>query len=204
MDERQHVTTKGESAMSENALHQILAGGDLDKLLEAALSHIPEDRLNNAVFHRFCEKGYGAKANLRKLSNGEMECVLGLGSTIVPGESRCNINVQPGQTFILNRLVIPSYCADDFLVTNIMVGKNSIFPDNERGVPAALFSEREYNFKLIQVEAPSLLFISVMIVNQSPYDKAFHGALIGHTPPAGDISSEQATPVLLPCGDTYG
>jgi hypothetical protein len=193
--------------MSENTLQKILVGIAPDKLLEGALDVIGTDRLYEEILRRFCEKD---KIDLPALPDGSSMVALGLGSTCVAGNSSANINVQSFRDFIPDRLVIPTYCAEHFLVTDIKNGGNTIFFDSTGCAPAMFSNERVYNFKFAPEVARYLGYVRVSVTNQSLTARNFQGVIVGHTPPMGANALAAAkncletVAALMISGDTHG
>jgi len=106
------------------------------------------------------------------------EYALGLGSTVVGGNSSANINVQPQVIFRPERLVVPSNIAMDFLITDIKVGKNSQLVSTG-ALPAVMFTENAFGVRLKMDTAQISMFVTISVTNQSPNARNFQGGLVG-------------------------
>ena len=111
------------------------------------------------------------------------EYALGFGSTAVPGKSSANIGVQPQVIFRPERLVIPASIAEDFLITDIKVGKNSQLVSTG-AIPASAFTSRSEATRMKMDTAQISMFVTISVTNISKKMKFFQAVLFG--PPKED------------------
>jgi hypothetical protein len=106
------------------------------------------------------------------------EYALGFGSTLVPAKSSANISVQPQVVFRPERLVIPASIAEDFLITDIKVGKNSQLVSTG-AIPASAFTNHSEPSRMKMDTAQIAMFVTVSVTNTSKEDKFFQCAIFG-------------------------
>jgi len=186
------------SAEFEEAITTLLSGHSNECILDAILKRIPEKDLYQAMLRVF-ERQNTVMAPA--FPENTLMRAVGLGSTSVQGCSSANINVQPQcDDFHLDRLIISSEIADDFLVTDIKIGRNSQLA-SVGAIPGAAFPENVFAIKL-KGTAHHDQFITVSVTNQTPSTRNFQGVLIGHTDsPAPARRGDQADGMLNPYGD---
>ena len=126
------------------------------------------------------------------------EYALGFGSTLVRGNSSSNISVQPQVVFRPERLVIPASIAEDFLITDIKVGKNSQLVSTG-ALPAAAFTVRSESTRMAMDTAQISMFVTVSVTNISKEPKNFQGVIFGpsldptwSSAPAGRFSARRS------------
>ena len=104
---------------------------------------------------------------------------LGFGSTLVKANSSANINVQPQVAFRPERLVIPASIADDFIITDIKVGKNSQLVSTG-AIPAAAFASSRSEANCMMMDTAQIsMFVTVSVTNTSDMDRHFQGVIFG-------------------------
>lgn len=169
---------KSEEASDEfkTALAVLLRGHSNECILDAILDKIPESDLCQAMLRVFERQNTVMSPTF---SGDAIMCAIGLGSTSVAGFSSANINVQPFADFHLDRLIISSSIAENFLVTGIKVGRKPQF-DTSGALPGTAFTESVYAIKLRGDIAKAQQFITVSVTNQHPGAQNFQGCLIGH------------------------
>ena len=106
------------------------------------------------------------------------EYALGFGSTAVQGKSSANINVQPQVIFRPERLVIPASIAEDFLITDIKIGKNSQLVSTG-AFPASAFTSRSETARMRMDTAQISMFVTISVTNTSKKMKLFQAVLFG-------------------------
>ena len=106
-------------------------------------------------------------------------CAIGLGSTSVASCSSANINVHPVEGFRLDRLIISSEVAKDFLITDIKIGWDSQL-NSIGAIPGDAFAEGVFAIKLPGNMVKPDQWIIVSATNQVPNRRNFQGVLIGH------------------------
>ena len=114
----------------------------------------------------------------KPVGESSKEYALGFGSTLVHGNSSANINVQPQVVFRPERLVIPASIAEDFLITDIKVGKNSQLVSTG-ALPAAAFTSRSESSRMKMDTAQISMFVTVSVTNTSKEDKFFQCVIFG-------------------------
>jgi hypothetical protein len=114
----------------------------------------------------------------KPVSETSKEYALGLGFTAVAGKSSANINVQPQVAFRPERLVIPASIAEDFLITDIKVGKNSQLVSTG-AIPAAAFTHRSESNRMKMDTAQISMFVTISVTNISNEAKNFQGVIFG-------------------------
>jgi hypothetical protein len=145
-------------------------------ILEAILSRIPKEDLCQAMLRVFERQN----TIMSPTFPGEaIMCAIGLGSTSVASCSAVIINVQSLQRFHLDRLIISSSVAKDFLVTDIKIGGESQFI-SPGCIPGTAFTEDVFAIRLRGDVSKSRQFISVSATNQNQHAQNFQGVLIGH------------------------
>ena len=147
-----------------------------EHILDDLLGRIPTDDLCQAMLRVFEGQNTVMSSDLPR---DVIMCSVGLGSTSVSGCSSSNINVQPFEEFRLDRLIISSRVAGDFLITDIKVGKESQF-DSPGAIPGTSFTEDVFAIKLRGDLAMRREFITVSVTNQTGNAQNFQGVLIGH------------------------
>jgi hypothetical protein len=167
---------KEETSEFRQALDALLGGHSNECILDAILERIPKDDLCQAMLRVFERQNTIMSPTF---PGDAIMCAVGLGSTLVRGEGSAYINVQPLEEFHLDRLIIPSTLAGDFLVTDIKVGHESQF--NSPGcIPGMSFTENAWAIKLRGDMAHRRQFITVNVTNQNANARNFQGVLIGH------------------------
>jgi hypothetical protein len=170
---------KEETSEFRQALDALLEGHSNECILDAILKRIPEIDLCQAMLRVFERQNTIMSPTF---PGDAIMCAVGLGSTGVAGVSSAYINVKPFERFHLDRLIISSEVAKDFLVTDIKVGKES--QTNSSGcIPGVAFTEDAFAIKLNGVMAPANQFITVCVTNQNASARNFQGVLIGHINP---------------------
>ena len=150
----------------------------LDAIIGAAIRKKVNSR-KQALANDILRRRVNAGALLRSVSpRSSREYALGLGSTSVAGNSSANINVQPQVIFRPERLVVPSNLAEDFLITDIKVGKNSQLVSTG-ALPAVMFTEQAFGVRLKMDTAQISMFVTVSVTNQNPAARNFQGGLVG-------------------------
>ena len=104
--------------------------------------------------------------------------VVGLGSTLVPGNSSVNISTRALVPFLPKWIVVSSRIADDFLISDIKVEGISQFvgPDV---IPAVLFSSNTVGVRLRMDMVPFNGLFTISVTNQHMYGRNFQGVIIG-------------------------
>jgi hypothetical protein len=109
------------------------------------------------------------------------EVLVGLGSTKVLAFSSANINVQheySGERLKIVRLEVPPDVAENFLLTDIKVSKNSQFY-SEECVPLSVFAADAGRFLKLEVEPwPVGMFLTLSVTNKDRQDRNFQGAVV--------------------------
>jgi hypothetical protein len=103
---------------------------------------------------------------------------LGLGFTEVQGKTSAAICVQPQVEFRPERLVIPASIADDFLIHDIKIGKNSQLVSTG-AIPAAAFTNSSEPSRLRMDVAHLGAFVTVSVTNISQSPRNFQGVFFG-------------------------
>ena len=135
---------KRETGDFERVLTSLLEGHNSERILAAILERIPQNDLCQAMLRVFERQNTVMSPTF---PGNAIMCAIGLGSTQVYGVSSANINVKPFERFHLDRLIISSEVAKDFLVTDIKVGKES--QTNSSGcIPGVAFTEDAFAIKL--------------------------------------------------------
>ena len=170
--------TKREPSEFKEALDQLLGGHSNECIVDAILSRIPEGELCQAMLRVFERQNTVMSP---AFPGNSIMCALGLGSTLVAGNNSANINVQPFEGLRLDRLIIPSSVAGDFLITDIKVAGESQF-GSPGCIPGMAFAETAFAIKLRGDAARPRQFITVCVTNQNFAARNFQGILIGHIP----------------------
>jgi hypothetical protein len=110
--------------------------------------------------------------------DGIKEYALGLGFTEVQGKTSATINVQPQVEFRPERLVIPASIANDFLIHDIKIGKNSQLVSTG-AIPAAAFTNSSEPSRLRMDVARLGEFVTVSVTNISLNPRNFQGVFFG-------------------------
>jgi hypothetical protein len=114
---------------------------------------------------------------------------LGFGSTLVKANSSANINVQPQVVFRPERLVIPASIAEDFLITDIKVGKNSQLVSTG-AIPAAAFTSARSEANCMMMDTAQIsMFVTVSVTNTSDKDRYFQCVIFGPSVDPSWVSS---------------
>ena len=176
------------------ALTTLLKGHSNECILDAILKKIPESDLCQAMLRVFERQNTVMSPTF---PGDAIMCAVGLGSTSVYGLGSVNINAQPFADFHLDRLIISSSIAENFLVTDIKVGKQSQF-DSPGAIPGTAFTENVFAIKLRGDIAKARQFITVSVTNQNPGAQNFQGCLIGHidSPTSADMGDLVSDPHL--------
>jgi hypothetical protein len=136
-------------------------------------------KLNNAMQALLLKKRAQAGTLVeQRAPRKSREYVLGLGSTSITGNASANINVQPQVVFQPQRILIPSNIAQDFLLTDIKVGKNSQLASTG-AVPAVAFTESAFGVRLKMDTAQISMYVTISVTNQNAQARVFQGCLIG-------------------------
>lgn len=107
------------------------------------------------------------------------EYPLGFPTTAVAGgATNNNISAQPQVPFRGRRLIIPSDIAGSFLINDLKVGKNSMFPTSNP-VPARAFTELGVGVDLNLDTAQISQLVIIGVTNTSGAQLNFNAALIG-------------------------
>jgi len=106
------------------------------------------------------------------------EYPLGFPTTAVGAGASATINAQPQVPFRGRRLIIPSDIAGAFLINDLKVGKNSMFPTSNP-VPARAFTELGVGTDLNLDTAQISQLVSLSVTNTSGAALNFNAALIG-------------------------
>ena len=114
------------------------------------------------------------------------QAVLGMGSTWVEAGQRLFINVVAKEAFKVQRMIVPSTVAENFMIEDVMIGRRQLLPSR---VPAILFTETctAITFFGGEVGYPGVITISV--TNMSKKGSWFQGAVIGPTTGNADCDS---------------
>jgi hypothetical protein len=116
---------------------------------------------------------------------------LGFGSTLVKANSSANINAQPQVAFRPERLVIPASIADDFIITDIKVGKNSQLVSTG-AIPAAAFASSRSEANRMRMDTAQIsMFVTVSVTNTSDMDRHFQGVIFGPSVDPSWVSSSK-------------
>ena len=114
---------------------------------------------------------------------------LGFGSTLVKANSSANISVQPQVVFRPERLVIPASIADDFIITDIKVGKNSQLVSTG-AIPAAAFTSARSEANCMMMDTAQIsMFVTVSVTNTSDKDRYFQCVIFGPSVDPSGVSS---------------
>lgn len=96
----------------------------------------------------------------------------------VPNGQTFTITIRPQMTFRVERLVIESDHAGDFLIQDVKVGNRSQF-GAAGSIPARIFQENANGVRLRGDTAQPGIDISVTVFNKGGSDQRFSGAIIG-------------------------
>ena len=165
-----------------------ILGGNKTEIL-AMLADLFDCQISAALIASGCQEFSNATSK---------EYALGLGFTAVAANSSANINVQPQVVFRPERLVIPASIAEDFLITDIKVGKNSQLVSTG-ALPAAAFTVRSESTRMMMDTAQISMFVTVSVTNISKEPKNFQGVIFGpsldptwSSAPAGRFSARRS------------
>lgn len=106
------------------------------------------------------------------------EYPLGFPTTAVAAGAATTITTQPQVPFRGRRLIVPSDIAGSFLINDLKVGKNSMFPTSNP-VPARAFTELGVGVDLNLDTAQISQIISLAVENTSGAQLDFNAAIIG-------------------------
>jgi hypothetical protein len=106
------------------------------------------------------------------------EYPLGFPTTAVAAGGTASIQTQPQVPFRGRRLIVPSYIAGSFLINDLRVGKNSMFPTSNP-VPARAFTELGVGVDLNLDTAQISQLITLNVENTSGAQLEFNACLIG-------------------------
>jgi hypothetical protein len=150
----------------------------------------PDGRLEHVVKRKAVEKRWAIKRDLLRLriASGALrrsvaprsarDYALGLGSTSIAGRSSARINVKPQVSFRPERLMVPSWLAMDFLVTDLKIGRKSqLVPKG--AIPAVMLTENAFGVRLRMDTAHPSMFITISVANLNRSARNFQGAIIG-------------------------
>ena len=115
------------------------------------------------------------------------QAVLGMGSTWVEAGQRLFINVVAKEAFKVQRMIVPSTVAENFMIEDVMIGRRQLLPSR---VPAILFTETctAITFFGGEVGYPGVITISV--TNMSKKGSWFQGAVMG--PATGNAACDSS------------
>lgn len=106
------------------------------------------------------------------------EYPLGFPTTAVAAGGTASIQTQPQVPFRGRRLIVPSDIAGSFLINDLRVGKNSMFPTSSP-VPARAFTELGVGVDLNLDTAQISQLITLNVENTSGAQLDFNACLIG-------------------------
>jgi len=106
------------------------------------------------------------------------EYPLGFPTTPVAGGGTATVTSQPQVPFRPRRLIIPSDIAGSFLLNDILVGKNSMFPAPQP-VPARAFTELGVGVDLNLDTAQISQIVTLRVENTSGAQLDFNAVMIG-------------------------
>jgi len=106
------------------------------------------------------------------------EYPLGFPTTTIAAGASAVINAQPQVPFRGRRLIIPSDIAGSILITDLKIGKNSMFPTSNP-VPGRAFTELGVGVDLNLDTAQISQIVSISVTNTSGAALDFNAALIG-------------------------
>lgn len=106
------------------------------------------------------------------------EYPLGFPTTTVNAGASATISAQPQVPFRGRRLLIPSDIAGSFLINDLKVGKNSMFPTSNP-VPARAFTELGVGVDLNLDTAQISQLVSLSVENTSGANVDFNACIIG-------------------------
>jgi hypothetical protein len=113
----------------------------------------------------------------------KLECVLGLGSTSVSGGSTMNIGVKSNVRFRPTRLRVPLIVANEFMIVDFKIGKNSqLSRYADLPIPATSFCPGDAMPDLDVCEKGQ--FITVTVLNLDNSARIFAGSISG--PPVAE------------------
>jgi hypothetical protein len=104
------------------------------------------------------------------------EVCTGFGPAWIVSELPMTLYAMPQRNARYSRLVIPGYCADDFLVHDVRAGKDSLFGSNP--IPAAAFSERAVGLSF-SLDVPVGLFVAITIQKTNRGQRKFSAMFFG-------------------------
>jgi hypothetical protein len=109
------------------------------------------------------------------------EVLVGFGSTTIYTYSCANLNIQhkySGESLKIVRLEVPPDVAENFLLTDIKVGKNSQFY-SLGAVPLSAFAADAGKFLKLEVDPwPVGLFLTLSVTNKDRNARNFQGAVV--------------------------
>lgn len=106
------------------------------------------------------------------------EYPLGFPTTAVAAATAATIQTQPQVPFRGRRLLIPSDIAGSFLINDLRVGKNSMFP-SANPVPARAFTELGVGVDLNLDTAQISQTVALLVQNTSLAAQTFNACIIG-------------------------
>jgi len=150
----------------------------LDRLVEYLLGRKAVEKkrvIKRDLLRRRIQSG----ALLRSVApRSAREYALGLGSTSIAGRSSARINVKPQVIFRPERLLVPSWLAMDFLVTDLKIGRRSqLVPKG--AIPAVMLTENAFGVRLRMDTAHPSMFITISVANLNRSARSFQCAIIG-------------------------
>lgn len=122
--------------------------------------------------------GRNSAAVVRRQPTKAREYPLGFPTTTVANGASASISAQPQVPFRGRRLIVPSDIAGSFLIDDLKIGKNSMFPSSNP-VPARCFTELGVgvDLNLDTAQISQLVVLSVSNTSGAPAD--FNAAIIG-------------------------
>ena len=106
------------------------------------------------------------------------EYPLGFPTTSVAANSSSTISTQPQVPFRGRRLIVPSDIAGSFLIDDLKIGKNSMFP-SANPVPARAFTELGVGVDLNLDTAQISQLVTLSVSNTTAGAVSFNAAIIG-------------------------
>jgi len=167
------VATKArKAAMARDLLTRRIQAGSLLRSVSPRLGHDAEAPTTAQLI------AFDAARRPISLSD-KPKHVVGFGSTSIPGLSSANIIIQPQIIFKIEYLVIPSYVAKDFFVTDLKVGGQSQF-SSIGAIPALVFAENAFPAILLKTDVCQIAqYITLSVTNKCKNARNFQGAVIG-------------------------
>lgn len=117
-------------------------------------------------------------AVVRRQPTKAREYPLGFPTTSVGAAASATISAQPQVPFRGRRLIVPSDIAGSFLIDDLKIGKNSMFPSSNP-VPARAFTELGVGVDLNLDTAQISQLVAISVTNSSLAAANFNAAIIG-------------------------